>query len=116
MSEDVSGGGEKGRSGAMGIAIEQESMSGVWETLAEFALDGSIAGADASQNLAENGVDIGDFGESGVVPVMEKQGAFADELWAHADVTGYGGCVEGDVVEPEAVDGAAQTAPLGGCE
>lgn len=101
------------------MALEEELLllRVVREAVPEAAPEGAVAGADmVLQHVADDQADVLDLGQLGRAPVVQEGGALEDVGAALAGGARVGRGVEGARVEPEAVDGAAEEAALGGGE
>ena len=95
--------------------VEDELVVRVWVAVAEFALDGTVAGADvAVQHVADNLPHVLELGQLGCSPVMQELGTLEDVVPVQAGGAHVAGIVEGAGVKPEAVDCPAKIEAFSG--
>ena len=76
--------------------VEEELLVCLQKALAKFALNCAVAGTNVIlQYIAEDFTDVFDLGKLGQVPIVQKLGAFLDDVPMHAGVTRVGSIVEG---------------------
>ena len=92
------------------VYVEQQLLLAFGETFAEFPLDGTVTGTDLMlHKIADDITDIFDLSEFTSAPIMQKLGPLENIMTMHTSSAFITGVVEGVRIEPETVDGTAET-------